>query len=87
MENIRQYNEEQFQMLCLAVADTTSGMCLFQSYDPDDQTEIAERLQKMIRKKSCILDMSRIDAAGYPDEIGKIRDLIKEYKDVSVVIL
>ena len=87
MENIRQYNEEQFQMLCLAVADTTSGMCLFQSYDPDDQTEIAERLQKMIQKKSCILDMSRIDAAGYPDEIGKIRDLIKEYKDVSVVIL
>jgi len=87
MENIRQYNEEQFQMLCLAVADTTSGMCLFQSYDSDDQTEIAKRLQKMIRKKSCILDMSRIDASGYPDEIGKMRDLIKGYQDVSVVIL
>lgn len=87
MENIESYNEEQFQMLKLAVTDTTSGMCLFQSYDAEEQVLIAERICEAVQKESCILNMSEINEERYPDTIGKLRALLDGCETTSIVIL
>ena len=87
MESIEQYNDEQFQMLCLSVMDTTSGICLFQTDYPEQQSSIAYELQKSIGKSSCVLDMSRIDPKNVPDEIGKLEQLLEGHADDRVVVL
>lgn len=87
MESIEQYNDEQFQMLCLSVMDTTSGICLFQTDYPKQQSSIAYDLQNSIGKSSCVLDMSRIDPNNVPDEIGKLEQLLDGHEDDQVVIL
>ena len=87
MENIRQYNEEQFQMLQIAIADMTSGICVFQSYDPVVQKKIAQELENKSGKSCLILDMSQIPTDSLPDDIGKLRRLLQGKEDVTVVIL
>lgn len=87
MKDIERYNEEQFQMLKLAVTDTTSGMCLFQSYDAEEQVLIAERICRDVQKESRILNMSEINEERYPDTIGKLRALLDGCEGTSIVIL
>lgn len=87
MESIEQYNDEQFQMLCLSVMDTTSGICLFQTDYPEWQSSIAYNLQKSIGKSSCVLDMSRIESQNVPDEIGKLEQLLEGHEEDQVVVL
>lgn len=87
MESIEQYNDEQYKMLCLSVMDTTSGICLFQTEYPNQQSMVAQKLLQSIGKKSCVLDMSRIDPAHVPDEIGKLEQLLVGHEDDQVVIL
>ena len=87
MESIEQYNDEQFQMLCLSVMDTTSGICLFQTDYPEWQSSIAYNLQKSIGKSSCVLDMSRIESQNVPDEIGKLEQLLEGHEEARVVVL
>lgn len=87
MENIEQYNEEQFQMLRLSVANTTSGICLFQSDDVEEQVRIAQRLCDELEKTCCILDMSHTKSEDWPDEIGKLRNLLAGHTDAEAVIL
>lgn len=87
MESIEQYNEEQYKMLCLSVMDTTSGICLFQTEYPNQQSMIAHKLCQSIEKKACVLDMSRIASANVPDEIGKLEQLLVGHEDDQVVIL
>lgn len=87
MNRIGQNNEDQFQMLCLAIAGTSSGMCLYKSDNAKEQTAIAQRLCSVVKKSCCILDMSKIDTDKLPDDIGKLRDLLRGEEAAETVIL
>lgn len=87
MDNIRQTNEEQFQMLCLAVENMNAGICLFYADSAGVQSEIAKRISAATSKSCCILDMSEADKNLMPDEIGKLRALMEGKEEVQTVIL
>lgn len=87
MASIEQYNEEQLEMLCLTVEDTTSGICLFQLYDAEKQLEIAEVLKTRIRKKSCIIDMAWLEEDNLPNGIDMVKKLLQGNEDCNVVIM
>ena len=87
MDSISEYNEEQFQMLCLAIADTSSGICLFQCDDAKGQVSVANHVQDSIAKSSVVIDMSNLVADEMPDEIGKVRNLLIGNETVQVVMI
>lgn len=87
MSNWKQYNEEQYQMLCLAVTDTSSGICLFRADDSSMQVAIAERLQLESSKSCCVLNMAQVDQEELPDSIVKMRKLLGGHEDCEVVIV
>lgn len=87
MDNIRQTNEEQFQMLCLAVENMNAGICLFYADSAGAQSEIAKRISAATSKSCCILDMSEADKKLMPDEIGKLRALMGGKEEAQTVIL
>lgn len=86
MSDMKQYNEEQYLMLKLAIANMSSGICLFRSYDAKEQVKIAEKLKKDVPKECCILDMSQITAAETPDDIIKLRKLLEGNENTKVVV-
>lgn len=87
MMDLKQYNEEQYKMLYLSIADTSSGICLFRADDSGIQASIAERLQRESSKNCCILNMAQIGKDSMPDSIGKMRRLLEGYEDCDVVIV
>ena len=87
MDSISEYNEEQFQMLCLAITDTSSGICLFQCDDTKEQVSIARHVQNSISKSSVVIDMANLGIDEIPDEIGKVRDLLIGNETVQVVLI
>ncbi len=87
MDDIRRTNEEQFQMLCLAVEHMDAGICLFYADSAGVQSDIAKRISAATPKSCCILDMSEIDRDLMPDEIGKLRALMEGKEEVRTVIL
>lgn len=87
MDRIKQYNEEQYQMLCLAISGTDSGICLFKSDNAKEQAAVAQRLCRDVKKSCCVLDMSETEPDKMPCDIGKMRDLLIGMEGVEVVIL
>lgn len=87
MSDWEQYNEEQYQMLSVAVADTSVGICLFRADDPGRQIAIARRLQSESEKSCYVLNMAQVDDEELPDSIVKMQKLLKGHEDCKVVII
>lgn len=87
MDSISEYNKEQFQMLCLAITDMSSGICLFQCDDTKGQVSVANHVQDLIKKSSVVIDVSNLATDEMPDEIGKVRDLLIGNETVQVVMI
>lgn len=81
MSDYREYNEEQYQMLRLSITDTGSGICLFRSYSPKEQVEIAQRLKKDLDKSCCIFNMAHIETEDLPRDIAKVRTMLEGYEE------
>lgn len=86
MSSFTEDNEEQYQMLQLAIEDTSSGICLFRAYSAKEQLSIANKLKSEVTKKCCIFDMAKIRTADLPYDIGNVRKMLAGYEECEVVI-
>ena len=48
MDNWKQYNDEQYSMLRLAVTDTSTGICLFRADNPALQLDVARDISPVL---------------------------------------
>ena len=86
MGNIQTVDEEQLEMMKLAIGNITSGMCLYRA-DALRQTEVAEQIKNEVQKNCCILNMESLSKGEYPDEMGKLQALLHRCGDAQVVFL
>lgn len=86
MSSLLEYNEEQYQMLRLAIEDTRTGICLFRTYSAIEQVNIANRLKNESIKRCCAFDMAKIKKDDLPFDIERVRKLLVGYEECEVVI-
>ena len=72
MDNIQNADEEQFEMMKIAIGNISSGICLYRA-NAVRQKEIAEQVTRQVQKQCCILDMEELSPGEYPMEMGKLK--------------
>lgn len=86
MDDIQKADEEQIELMKIAIMNISSGMCLYKA-NALRQIEVAERIKSDVQKKCCILNMEILSSSEYPDEMGKLKNLLKGHEEAQVVFL
>ncbi len=84
--DIQKEDREQIEMMKIAIRNISSGMCLYKA-NAARQTEIAEQIKSEVQKQCCILNMEALPESEYPNEMGKLKALLKGHEDAQVVFL